>query len=110
VAGRCRRPPHDPPVPVELIKLALDQEEEVTQRIERLFKAARDDGDFLGEQFMLWFLKEQVEEVAAMTTLLIITERAGNDFFKLEEFLAREGLASGERTDSSAPATAGGVL
>jgi ferritin len=95
--------------PVELIRLALQQEEQVTVWIEALFKAARDDGDFLGEQFMLWFLKEQVEEVASMSTLLTITERAGNDFFKIEEFVAREG--SGEAvSDPSAPRAAGGVL
>jgi bacterioferritin B len=95
--------------PVDLIRLALEQEEQVTVWIEALFKAARDDGDFLGEQFMLWFLKEQVEEVASMATLLTITERAGNDFFKIEEFVAREG--NGEAgNDASAPRAAGGVL
>jgi ferritin len=95
--------------PVELIRLALEQEEQVTVWIEALFKAARDDGDFLGEQFMLWFLKEQVEEVASMSTLLTITERAGNDFFKIEEFVAREGNGS-TGGDTSAPRAAGGVL
>jgi ferritin len=63
----------------EPIRLALEQERTVTNQIEALFKAARDDSDFLGEQFVLWFLKEQVEEVAAMTTLLAIAERAGDD-------------------------------
>jgi ferritin len=95
--------------PVDLIRLALQQEEQVTVWIEALFKAARDDGDFLGEQFMLWFLKEQVEEVASMSTLLTITERAGNDFFKIEEFVAREGNGDAT-TDASAPRAAGGVL
>lgn len=95
--------------PVDLIRLALQQEEQVTVWIEALFKAARDDGDFLGEQFMLWFLKEQVEEVASMSTLLTITERAGNDFFKIEEFVARESSAEGT-ADPSAPRAAGGVL
>ena len=35
-----------------------------------LARTARDEGDYLGEQFMQWYLKEQVEEVASMTTLL----------------------------------------
>lgn len=94
--------------PVELIRLALEQEQEVTASIEALFKAARDDGDFLGEQFVLWFLKEQVEEVASMSTLLTIAERAGDDLFKLEEFVARE--STPEDPDPSAPNTAGGLL
>ena len=38
---------------------------------------------------MLWFLKEQVEEVASMTTLLNIARRADN-LFDIENFLARE--------------------
>jgi len=95
--------------PRELVELALAQEQDVTAKIERLFKAARDDGDFVGEQFMLWFLKEQVEEVAAMNTLLTIIERAGDDYFKIEDFSAREAVGDGGN-DPSAPAAAGGSL
>jgi ferritin len=95
--------------PRDLVELALAQEKDVTSKVERLFKAARDDGDFLGEQFMLWFLKEQVEEVASMDTLLTIIERAGDDLFKIEDFLARETVGDGG-TDPSAPAAAGGIL
>ena len=52
---------------------------------------ARESGDFAGEQFMQWFIKEQVEEVAKMSTLLRVVERAGDDALRVEEFLAREG-------------------
>lgn len=95
--------------PVEPIALALSQEKTVTGQIETLFRAARAEGDVLSEQFMLWFLKEQVEEVAAMTTLLRIAERAGEDWFQIEEHLAREQVGDGG-DDSSAPAAAGGAL
>jgi ferritin len=94
--------------PRELVELALAQENEVTAKIERLFKAARDDGDFVGEQFMLWFLKEQVEEVASMTTLLNIAERAENSF-DIENFVARETIGNAGR-DAGAPEAAGGSL
>ena len=94
--------------PAEPIALALEQEKRVTEQIEALFRAARAEGDVLGEQFMLWFLKEQVEEVASMNTLLTITERAGNDWFQIEEHLARENESLPE--DSSAPEAAGGAL
>jgi ferritin len=97
--------------PVELIQLAMRQEEQVTTWIEALFKAARDDSDFLGEQFVLWFLKEQVEELAAMNTLLTITQRAGDDFFKVEDFVARENTpVTAPGSDPSAPRAAGNVL
>jgi ferritin len=94
----------------EPIRLALEQERVVTQQIEDLFRAARADGDALGEQFMLWFLKEQVEEVASMKTLLTIAERAGDNLFDIEEFVARESVGDGDSDDPGAPAVAGGQL
>jgi len=95
--------------PVEPIAVALAQEKTVTSQVEALFRAARSEGDVLGEQFMLWFLKEQVEEVAAMSTLLTIAERAGSDWFQVEDHLARESIGDGGR-DASAPEAAGGLL
>ncbi|MCA0296663.1 MAG: ferritin [Actinobacteria bacterium] len=94
----------------EPIALALAQEKQVTAAIEALFKAAREEGDPLGEQFMLWFLKEQVEEVASMTTLLNVAERAGDNLFDLENFVARERVGDGGGEDSQAPDAAGGAL
>lgn len=94
--------------PRDAIALALDLERSVTDQISRLAATARDEGDYLGEQFMQWFLKEQVEEVAQMTTLVRIAERAGADLFHLEDFVAREISASS--VDPSAPTAAGGAL
>ena len=93
----------------EPVELALQQEKTVTEQIVRLARAARDEGDYLGEQFMQWFLKEQVEEVASMSTLLTIADRAGANLFDIESFVAREmNIAAGESV--GAPAAAGGVL
>lgn len=63
---------------------------------------------------MLWFLKEQVEEVASMSTLLNIARRAEN-FFDIENFLARErvgehGAHGHGGGGSGAPEAAGGAL
>ena len=91
----------------EPIALALAQEKQVTSNIEELFRAAREQNDPLGEQFMLWFLKEQVEEVASMTTLLNIAERADN-LFDIENYVAREQRGGGQ--DTGAPPTAGGTI
>jgi bacterioferritin B len=95
--------------PVDLITLALEREKTVTEQIEALFRAARAEDDALGEQFMLWFLKEQVEEVASMNTLMTISVRAGEDWFQIEDHLARETVGDAGR-DTGAPAAAGGVL
>jgi bacterioferritin B len=93
---------------VEPIALALSQEKQVTADIEALFARARAETDALGEQFMLWFLKEQVEEVASMSTLLTIVERADN-LFDVENFLARETVGDSGK-DPNMPPTAGGAL
>jgi len=94
---------------VEPIALALAQEQQVTAQIEAIFQAARVEADPLGEQFLLWFLKEQVEEVASATTLLTVAQRAGTNLFDLENYVAREQVGdAGESLD--APTAAGGAL
>ncbi|GAA1976369.1 ferritin [Isoptericola halotolerans] len=94
---------------LEPLQLALDQEEQVTRQVEAIFRAARDEGDVLGEQFMLWFLEEQVEEVASANTLLTVARRAGDNLFDLENYVAREAIGdAGESAD--APKAAGGAL
>src|SRR3954470_16587222 len=55
---------------VEPVQLALDQEKRVSEQINRLAALAREEGDYSSEQFMQWFIKEQVEEVASMNDLL----------------------------------------
>jgi ferritin len=90
------------------IALALAQERRVTEQIEALFAAARAETDALGEQAMLWFLKEQVEEVASMSTLLTVMERAEN-LFDVENYLARETVGDGGH-DVLAPEVAGGAV
>jgi ferritin len=91
------------------ISLALAQEQQVTEQIEAIFRAAREEGDALGEQFLLWFLKEQVEEVASATTLRAVAKRAGDNLFDLENYVAREQVGDGGES-ADAPAAAGGVL
>ncbi|MFI7580955.1 ferritin [Kocuria sp. M1N1S27] len=93
---------------LEPLALALSQEQEVTEQIKALFAAARAEGDALGEQFMLWFLKEQVEEVASMTTLVNVARRADN-LFDLENFVAQGHVGDGGH-DSGAPEAAGGSV
>lgn len=94
--------------PRDALMLALNQERTVTEQISRLASVARDEGDYMGEQFIQWFLKEQVEEVASMTKLVRIADRAGDNLFHLEDFVAREMGAT--ETDPCAPKAAGGAL
>ena len=91
------------------LEFALQQEISVTGQIERLAKTARADDDYIGEQFMQWFLKEQVEEVAKMTTLLNVMRRADGNLFDVENFLARESVGAAG-SDALAPHAAGGTV
>jgi len=93
----------------DLITLALKQEKDVTDEIINLAKIARDEDDYKGEQFMQWFLKEQVEEVAQMTTLLNVVKRANGNLFDVENYLARESVGA-DGDDPLAPRAAGGIL
>jgi ferritin len=94
---------------VEPVQLALDQERRVSDQIATLAGIARDAGDYASEQFMQWFIKEQVEEVASMSDLLTIVGRATDDPLRAEEYLAREAIGDAV-ADPSAPAAAGGAL
>ena len=92
------------------VALALEQEERVSEQINGLAGAAREAGDYTSEQFMQWFIKEQVEEVATMNDLLKVVERARENPLLAEEYIAREGFGAGEEDDPTAPPAAGGAL
>jgi bacterioferritin B len=87
------------------VALALDQEKRVTEQINGLAATAREAGDYTSEQFMQWFIKEQVEEVATMSDLLTVVTRAQHDIESIEEYVARE--QSGPESDPTAPPMAG---
>jgi bacterioferritin B len=90
------------------VRMALEQEERVGEEINALFKLARDNGEYRAEQFMQWFVQEQVEEVALMQDLLNVVERSSQDLLQVEDYIAREQPGEGE--DSAAPPAAGGAL
>ncbi|OXM74350.1 MULTISPECIES: ferritin [Amycolatopsis] len=94
--------------PLELVELALEQEKEVTADFRTLMKAARAEDDYQGEQFLQWFLKEQVEEVSQMSTLVNVVKRANGNMFEVETWLARESV--GDDGAPEMPPVAGGAL
>jgi ferritin len=94
---------------VEPVALALDQEKRVTEQINTLAATARQEGDYSSEQFMQWFIKEQIEEVASMNDLLKVVTRAKDNPLLAEEYLAREAPAD-QAADATAPPVAGGPL
>lgn len=87
------------------VELALEQEKRVTDQINGLLRIAREESDFASEQFMQWFIKEQVEEVATMSDLLAVVRRNVDDIEDIEEYVAREQSNGGD--DPTAPRQAG---
>jgi bacterioferritin B len=99
-------PSTDFPDHIAPIRQALEQERKVSAQISELFAVAREEGDYLSEQFVQWFLKEQVEEEATMTELLDVAERVRDMPMTLEEYIARE-QPGGDHEDPMAPPAAG---
>ncbi|MCA2209930.1 ferritin-like domain-containing protein [Nocardia rosealba] len=91
--------------PRDAIAFLLAREETITTQISTLAATARAANDYLGEQFTQWFLKEQVDEMSALTTLLEVLDRDGN-LFDVEEFVRRE-LAGAAKTATRMPKMAG---
>jgi ferritin len=89
------------------VKKALEQERRVGEEIFALFELARELKDYRAEQFMQWFVKEQVEEVALMGDLLNVVERSKDNLLLAEDYIARENPGE-EGSDPTAPPAAGG--
>lgn len=76
----------------EAVKLSLDHEIEVTRQINSLVALAKSEKDYTTDNFLQWFVREQLEEVSSMDHLLKIIQRAGEGgLLRVEEYLARRG-------------------
>ena len=76
----------------EAVQLSLDWEVEVTQQIHKLVDLAKKEVNYTTDNFLQWFVKEQLEEVSSMDNLLKVIRRAGEGgLLRVEEYLARKG-------------------
>ena len=73
----------------DAVQAALDWEMEVTKQINGLMDLAIKQNDYIAQDFLRWFVTEQLEEVSTMETLLKVVERAGANVLWVEDFLAR---------------------
>jgi ferritin len=48
------------------VKLSLEQEQRVTTQINALLSMAKAESDYTTDNFLQWFIREQLEEVASM--------------------------------------------
>lgn len=79
------------------VQLALDWETEVTGQINDLMNLAIEEKDHASQQFLNWFVDEQVEEIATMEELLSVVKRAKDNLLLVEEYVARRGHPHGEQ-------------
>lgn len=76
----------------QAVKTSLDWELEVTRQINELMDQAIEENDHTTQQFLRWFVDEQLEEVSTMEELLAVVRRAGADgLLFVEQYVVRLG-------------------
>jgi ferritin len=93
--------------PRAAIAFLLAREETTTDQVTELAHLAREWSDYLGEQFIGWLLECQQQDVACMSTLLAVTDRAAGNLLDVEEFVARELRSTVPLANPSVPKIAG---
>lgn len=73
--------------PIKAIESALASEQRVTKQFQTMAATAMAEKDFVGFQFLQWFLDEQVEEEAKMQKLIDLV-KSGVNLFQSEAMLA----------------------
>lgn len=79
---------------VDIFAQVLKHEESVTARINLLYGIAVKDNDYASQEFLNWFVKEQVEEEKNASEILDWLKKAGdatNALFQINGYLARRG-------------------
>ena len=69
-------------------QLAYDAEVRTTNQINDLLTLALDEKDYAAQNFLQWFVKEQVEEVATASANLDIIKKAGPNVLMVEAYMA----------------------
>lgn len=78
----------------EAVRLSVQWEMTVTKQIGALVDLATAEKDHTTNQFLQWFVNEQLEEVSSMETLLSMVRRAGESgLLFVEDYVARKGAA-----------------
>jgi ferritin len=85
-------PPTDIQSAEAAAQMALDWEMEVTKQINNLMDLAIKENDHIAQDFLRWFVTEQLEEVSTMDELLTVIRRAGeSQLLLVEDYLTRRG-------------------
>jgi ferritin len=82
-------PKHDFGSAPEAVELALQWEMDVTKQINALMDLAIEQDDHIAQDFLRWFVTEQLEEVSTMNTLLAIVRRSKDNLLFADDYLSR---------------------
>jgi len=71
--------------------MAVDWEKEVTRQIYAMVDLSIQEKDYASQNFLQWFVAEQVEEVSSMENYLAIVQRAGEkNLLMLEAYFSHQ--------------------
>jgi ferritin len=89
--------------PTDAVQAALTWEETVTKQINNLMHIASDERDYISQEFLRWFVNEQLEEISKMSTILNILKRSGDNLLMAETYIT-DTLADIETVEGGAAA------
>lgn len=71
--------------PKDAVGAALAWEEEVTRQINNLMDIAVEEKDHISQDFLRWYVTEQLEEISKMSSILGILDKAGDNLLMAEQ-------------------------
>ena len=71
----------------DAVQAALDWEVTVTKQINNLMSIAVEERDYIAQEFLRWFVNEQLEEISKMSTILNIIKRSGDNLMIAETYI-----------------------
>lgn len=75
-----------------IVSTALQNEKDITAKINDLMTLAESEKDYATRSFLQWFVDEQVEEVSSMTNLLNVVKLAGDNVLQVEALVRHQML------------------
>jgi ferritin len=92
------QPKHDFVSAEEAVEAALAWEVEVTDQINALMELAVSQKDHIAQDFLRWFVTEQLEEVSTMDTLLNYVRRTKDNIMFVDDYLSRNPIVEEDHT------------
>jgi len=80
----------------ECTQLALDWENEVTRQINALMDLAIKQNDHIAQDFLRWFVTEQLEEISTMEQLISIVRRGASNLLFVDDYISRNPIVTSE--------------